>query len=556
MLAPQPIKHAEARRGIDVTVPASADFGKAHLQAAEFTVDQRTQEVVGIIADPRRGQVSELAKRHSISRQSASRLVNQGRRALAATFAPKAAGRPARSQTLTVDRERIEASVVSLAIDGHATNAGTQACMETIMDLHLSTGTISGILKECGQRAQRVLRALPMPAQAVHVAADEIYDHDQPILTVMDDETQAIFLMAEESVVDGTTWGVHLLELMDRDLQCEGITTDQGSAMRIGIAEAGFVPVGSHCSDTFHVLYGLGGGVRTLHKQARHAKANLENITAALDAQTRPRRGPGRPRKPATLQAYDQATAAAEAARQRGQAGLYLYRDVRDALNPVDTDGQLIPEALARATVAAAAELFREIGGQAIPLADLLEGAQAQVHVFRARFEQTYQDLVRRYGADLVAFVGWAWFHHRALHVLLPTSEERLRTDWGLQVPLAAVAEIWHCLRNSHRSSSINEGFNSHLRTDIQVHRGLTTSLLPLIAFRQNVRTFRRGVHRGQAPFVALGILPASSLPWARQLFALSASLAVPALPAPSLPLDELPPDPTTPDAGHPMVAA
>ena len=177
------------------------------------------------------------------------------------------------------------------------------------------------------------------------------------------------------------------------------------------------VEEGSHCIDTFHVLYGLGGGVRALHKQARHAEANLENITAALDAQTRPRRGPGRPRKPTTLQTYDQATTAAEAAGQRAQSGLYLYREVRDALNPVDTDGQLISEASARATLAAIAELFREIGGQAIPLADQLEGAQTRVHVFRARFEQTYQDVVRRYGADLVAFVGWAWFHHRALHV-------------------------------------------------------------------------------------------------------------------------------------------
>ena len=530
-----------------MTVTGTAGFGKARLQVPQFTVDDRMREVTAIIADPQRGRVRELAERHHISRQTASTLVNLGRRALQASFMPKASGRPPGSQSLVVDKERVQTAVVSLALDAHASNAGTQACLETMFDLHLSTGVISSILKDAAGRAQRVLDSLPMPAEPQHLVADEIYDHDQPILTVLDDETMAMFLMARQSSVDATTWGVHLLELRERGLNCSGITTDQGAAMRIGIAESGFVPAGAHGTDVFHVLRDLGAGVRRLQRQAGHAEAHLADVAAALDRMTRPKRGPGRPRKvTATLEAYEEADATVAAARQRADAAQFLYKEVHTALSPVDGDGQLISEVSARATLQTAADLFHSLGPQTMPLAGLLDGAQAQVHVFRAQFEQTYHELVQRHGADLVAFVGWAWFHRRVLGVQLPDSQTHLRIDWGLQAPFAAVAQIWHSLRNTHRSSSVNEGFNSHLRTDIQVHRGLTQSLQALIAFRHNVRVCRRGVHRGKAPFVALGLLPESPLSWAHQLFLLSR----PQPEATALPLPAAPP--TSPE---PLVA-
>jgi hypothetical protein len=63
------------------------------------------------------------------------------------------------------------------------------------------------------------------------------------------------------------------------------------------------------------------------------------------------------------------------------------------ALSPVDQDGQLITEASARATLQTAAELLRSLGPQTIPLAGMLDGAQSQVQVFRAQFEQTYRGM-------------------------------------------------------------------------------------------------------------------------------------------------------------------
>jgi len=89
----------------------------------------------------------------------------------------------------------------------------------------------------------------------------------------------------------------------------------------------------------------------------------------------------------------------------------------------------------------------------------------------------------------------------------------------GVQAPLAAVEELWHTFRNCHRSSSVLESFNSILRLHVQAHRGLTKSLLPLIVWRHNARPFPRGVHRGEAPFVALGILPDDGRSWIERLY-------------------------------------
>ncbi len=76
---------------------------------------------------------------------------------------------------------------------------------------------------------------------------------------------------------------------------------------------------------------------------------------------------------------------------------------------------------------------------------------------------------------------------------------------------------LWLLASNPHRVFSVIEGFNAQLRSHVQAHRGLH-GLLPLIVFRHNVRRFPRGLHRGQAPSVALGSLPDDQRSWTQQL--------------------------------------
>lgn len=515
-------------------VASPGSGGKVRFLHPEFSLQQRVAEAAAVVADPRRGKVVELARRHGVSRQTASALVGKVRRACADILAPRPPGRTCRIKTVVVDPERIAESVVALAVEAHASNAGTQACLQTMLDVHVATGRISAILKDAGKCATERLQTLPMPAQAVFAATDELYDHGRPVLALMEDEHLGVLFAGKEHEADGTTWGVRLLELQERGLRCAHLVKDQGTAMTAGVAESGLLPRSACGSDAFHFLRAFGREARALAHQSTRAQDAHDKLEAALAYHTAPSHGRGRPRQPTTIEAYERAAASAAAAAAVAAGVQILFHETRALLQPVDPDGRLIPAAAAQADLETVAALLRELGPHTRPLATLIAGAGPALHAFRAPLAQRHADLCLRHGADLVQFVAWTWVHRQQLHEHLPRTPDELRQGWDIDAPLSAVAEIWHACRNCHRSSSVLESFNSILRLHVQAHRGLTPSLLPLIVYRHNMRPFPRGVHRGEAPFVALGILPPDPRSWVQQLLRSGpATPPVPALPIP-----------------------
>jgi hypothetical protein len=498
---------------------------RGRLLRADFSLPARVQEVAAVLARPGYGAVTELARRHRISRQRASHLVNGARRALTDTLQPRPPGRPRRTTAVTVTPERLEDAVLMLSVDGKASLEGTQACIEALLDRHLAIGRISAIRQRAAEQTRRLLETWPLPTAALCLVCDELYDHGQPLLAAMEDEHLAVLWVSREDEADGTTWGVRLLDLQDRGLHVRSLITDQGQGMARGIAEAEIVPATAHGLDTFHFDRDVQGALRVWHREAERAERERARLAAALDYQTEPQHTRGRPPRPTSLEAFETAERAAQVAAARLQDASFLAAQVHQWLQPVDVDGRLIPEASAREGLQVAADLYRTLGPRGIAVATLLERSQDRLHTWRRPLAERHRHLCQRYGADLVQFVSWVWRHQDALHERLPATQAELEQRWGLTQPLQAVREIWETLRNTHRASSVLEGFNATLRAHVQAHRGLPDSLLPLIVFRHNVRPFRRGVHRGQAPFAALGILPKETRSWTTWLRELSRSL-------------------------------
>lgn len=486
-------------------------------QRPDFPLEQRVRDVATVLARPGYGQVVDLARRRGISRQYASTLVHQGDRALHSALQPRTPGRPPISRQIRFDRERIEDAVLALTVDARASIAGIQACMQRIADLHLSTGRVSGIRRQASEQTAERLRTLPMPAVPVHALTDELYDHGQPVLLLMESEHLALLHAAQEPEADATTWGVHCLDLQARGLQVASLVSDQGPGMICGVVEANLLADQALQADVFHVERDLSRYVQTLRHQARRAQRHAEALSRALDYQTQPQHRRGHPPRPTTLEAYEQAQQSAATAAQHLADADFLLQQVIDSLQPADAEGRLIPEHAARQEIATAAQLLRGIGPTGVSLATLLERGQQHLHTFRAALAARHHDLCQRYGAPLVQFVAWAWRHRQALHEQLPADQATLEQRWSLSAPLDAVRAIWDTCQNCHRSSSALEGFNTKLRSHVRAHRGLGR-LLPLIIFQHNVRPFPRGVHRGQAPFVALGLLPPDPRHWTEQL--------------------------------------
>ena len=302
---PEPGRNEEGTVSVASTQPAR----NARLLRPDFSVAERAREAAAIVAAPGYGRITALACRHHISRQSASNLVHRVEQAALQAVSPQPAGRSPLQRTITVNRERIRDTVVALAVEGRAANAGTQACLQTAFGTHVSAGKISGILKDAAGQAVEQMSAWPMPAAPLHTALDEIYDHGVPILTAIEDEHLGVLLTSKEQHADADTWGVRLLELRDRGLQFAQVVKDQGTAMAAGLVAAQVTaPVET---DHFHFLRTFGREARHLAHQATRAQEHADKLEAALAYQTAPSRGRGRPYRPTTIEAYESALATA-----------------------------------------------------------------------------------------------------------------------------------------------------------------------------------------------------------------------------------------------------
>ena len=105
-----------------------------------------------------------------------------------------------------------------------------------------------------------------------------------PVLVGVDAASTFCFLLSQEEHRDADTWGIRLLELVDRGFAPEATIADFASGLRAGHEQA--LP-GVPCrGDVFHALYELGPLVRYLENRAYEAidaRTKLERKQAAAE---------------------------------------------------------------------------------------------------------------------------------------------------------------------------------------------------------------------------------------------------------------------------------
>src|SRR5206468_375566 len=100
-------------------------------------------------------------------------------------------------------------------------------------------------------------------------ADDEIFQSGRPVLVGVDAESTYCYLLSQEEHRDADTWGVRLLELVDRGFAPEATIADFGSGLRAGHEQT--LPGVTCRGDVFHALYELGPLVRYLENRAYEA---------------------------------------------------------------------------------------------------------------------------------------------------------------------------------------------------------------------------------------------------------------------------------------------
>ena len=187
----------------------------AEYRVPEFTLEQRTDVAVQMmipLPEQRWGLVSELARRHSVSRTILYKIRDRGLGGLARALLPRDPGRPAQTSTLTVDKPLIDRTIAVLPmLKGSVRDI--RMGLDLILGVSRSVGYISQTLATAGEQATAYNLRITVPLPILG-EADEIFQGRKPCLTLVDGRSFLVLSLTPAESRDGTTWGVTYLDLV------------------------------------------------------------------------------------------------------------------------------------------------------------------------------------------------------------------------------------------------------------------------------------------------------------------------------------------------------
>jgi transposase len=137
------------------------------------TPSQRVQWVSELLAqEGRYGVVSQMSRRHDVSRQTLYTWKGKGQAALEAALA--------RKQEPSESDQPLERAILTLLVEGHASYRGIQRCLWSLLGQQVSLGKIAAVVQSAGKLAQNWMgRHAPETLRAL--ALDELYgsEHGQ-----------------------------------------------------------------------------------------------------------------------------------------------------------------------------------------------------------------------------------------------------------------------------------------------------------------------------------------------------------------------------------------
>src|SRR5271166_682147 len=227
--------------------------------------------------------VSELAREHEVSRKFLYQQVHTAEQALNQAFAPPPTPPDKILFYLPVTKAWLQQLVLGLVFDCHSSTRGVVELLGDVFDYPMSLGTVHNIVHSPVPDADRISQQYDLSPIRIGLL-DEIFQADDPVLVGVDAQSTFCFLASQEKHRDGDTWGIRLLELVDRGFAPEATVADFGSGLRAGHQEA--LPEVPCRGDIFHALYNLGPLARYLENRAYEAmevRAKLERKQATAE---------------------------------------------------------------------------------------------------------------------------------------------------------------------------------------------------------------------------------------------------------------------------------
>ena len=463
-------------------------------------------ELASLMLDPDRrwGMVSELSREKGVSRKFLYAIQDKAEAAILKALEAQKAGRKANTNQIEVDEQFVNRAIAILM----SVIAGSIRPVKWVLDLLLgiqrSTGYISQKAQNIGAAALEYTQNLRLPI-SVLAEADEIFQGQQPCLTLVDGRSFLVLSLSAQEHRDKTTWGCVLLDVQSQGVHFVDVASDGALGIQAGVREVSLaIPLRP---DLFHLLREAHRVGHRLENRAYRAIEMAERARKAQQEQNQPKRRKGAPLK--VKLALPEAEAQEVQALQHLDAWEWLLREIRQALEPIDDQGQIASSQRARQTILTALELLVSLNNATIreftnPLIEKLDDLLAPIEWLEKALALWREGLA----PETEKLILWAWQNQKMLEIspeqVLPAPDQD------------TTCAFWNALSLFHRSSSLAESLHSWLRPYLQVHRGMPKWLLPLLQLVWNQHVFQRGKRQGKSPLEWAGF---ENLPTLSSLF-------------------------------------
>jgi transposase-like protein len=450
--------------------------------AKRLVPQQRQDLAIQVLAGTE--TVSELARQHEVSRKFLYQQAHTAEEALSQAFAPS----PTPDSVLfylPVTKAWLRQLVLALVLICHSSCRGVVELLRDLFDDRISLGTVHNIVHSAVPQAQRINQQYNLSRIRVG-AHDEIFQAADPVLVGVDTASTFCYLLSLEDHRDADTWGVRLLELVDRGFAPEATIADFASGLRAGHEEA--LP-GVPCrGDVFHALYEVGPLVRYLENRAYEAIATRTELERKQATAER-RRG----RKKQTLaQKLRYARPAEAKAIALADDVALLARWLRDDILSVAGPAYAIRRELFDFVVAELRAREPACPHRIRPVRKRLENQRDKLLAFAAKLDRDLAALAQEWQIGVTTA-------REVLQVqALPTCDpKRWRREAALRETLrrryhGVCADVEELSDRVVRASSIVENLNSRLRNYFFLRRQLGEDYLTLLQFFLNHRRYLR----------------------------------------------------------------
>jgi hypothetical protein len=427
--------------------------------------------------------IADLARQHGVSRKFVYAQAAKACEALDEAFA--ADGQDDRVLFhLPVTTVWIRQFVLELALVSHSPFRAITEVLGDLFGQSISIGTVHNIVAATVEKARQINDHQDLSAVRVG-AHDEIFQAGRPVLVGMDVFSTYCYLLAAEDHRDETTWGVHLLDLLDQGLHPDYTVADFGTGLRAGQAAAWGPEITCH-GDVFHAECAMEKLAGFLANRAAACTATRQKLERQMDRAKR--RGKGK-----------RFSGKLGSARKAEGKAVPLARDVRilvewmnqDILSLAGPDRKTRGE-LYDFVVAELRKLqpfsARRIGA----VVTMLERNRDDLLAFADVLDERFGELAQRFAIPLHVVHDICQLHgmdqnHAAYWQRQGRLQQTLRGRF--HAVQAAVSTI---MGQTPRASSIVENLNSRLRNYFFLRRQIGNEYLDLLRFFLNHHRFRR----------------------------------------------------------------